>query len=367
MKYRVNDLITLEQALDFSLELAAMGQGLVEPNPCVGSVLVDESNSKLISFGYHKGFGGPHAEVECLKSVGSAEGLTLIVSLEPCSHHGKTPSCADLVIEKEIKKLIYITRDPNPLVSGKGLLKIKQVGIEVVQADKKYFDRNRKLNHKFFYSFENEKSYIHLKWAESADGKMVVKEGSPWITNRESQEHSQFLRAQSQAVLIGKGTLEIDNPSLNVRKEGYEKTLKVIIFDPELENLSTVYDKNICKVRDEKDIIFLCREIPENNDDYSFLKLHKNFEGEWNLNRLVRDLYAVYGFQSVFVEGGAYTISQFIKQNVYNRVSIFRAPHELGSRGNSSVAGFSRDKVKNFISQDDEDMSGDLFEDFFYN
>ncbi len=370
MVYKIGDHISLDQALDFSLEIASKGLGLVEPNPCVGSVLIDEKSNKLISFGHHQKYGGPHAEVNCLESVETAEGLTLIVSLEPCSHYGKTPPCADLVIQKKPKKLIYVTKDPNPLVAGKGLQKIKEAGIEVEQAGSKHYLKNRRINHKFFYSFENKKSYIHLKWAESADGKTAVKEGSPWITNEKSREHAHFLRAQSQAVLIGRGTLEKDDPSLNVRLKDYEKALSVIVFDPSLKSLSRIEAKKVSQVREKKNVIFLCEEIPDDKKDYSFLKLHKNLEGDWNLNRLSRDLYSEFGFQSVFVEGGARTVSEFIKQRAHSRVSVYKSKKKLGSLGEKEVKGFSDYVYESetvCLYSEKIELEEDLLEDFYFN
>ncbi len=352
VRYQVGDKITLEKALDFALELAALGLGHVEPNPCVGSVLLNEETGELVSFGYHQEYGGPHAEVNCLKDIESAEGLTLIVTLEPCSHYGKTLPCADLVVLKKPKKLIYMSKDPNPLVAGKGAFKIREAGIEVEQTENKYFDLNRKLNHKFFYTLEHQRAYVHLKWAESADGKTAVTEGSPWITTAQSQEHSHFLRAQSQAVLIGRGTLEADDPSLNVRKKGYEKALKVVVFDPDLKSLAEARSKKIAQVRPAKDVIFLCKEPPKGRSEFSFLKLHENLDGEWNLNRLTKDLYMDYGIQSIFVEGGANTISQFLMQKVYNRASVYRSPKSLGDRGKLSIQEIVKDKAESFFAKD---------------
>lgn len=372
MNYKIGDKISLDQALKFSLELASKGLGFVEPNPCVGSVLIDENTdgelNALVSFGYHQKYGGPHAEVNCLKNIKTAKGLTLIVTLEPCFHQGKTPPCADLVIDKKPKKLIYITKDPNPLVAGKGLIKIKEAGIEVVAATGiEYALENKRLNHKFFYSFENKKSYIHLKWAESADGKTAVKEGSPWITGEKSREHSHFLRAQSQAVLIGRGTLEADDPSLNVRKKGYERLLKVIVFDPDLKTFENIESKNIFKIRSSSDIIFLCQKIPENKKGCSFLELKRNSSGEWDLNQLAEDLYKDFGFQAVFVEGGAYTISQFIKQDAYNRASIYKGPDDLGQRGVSPVISFSKEKKESAFSILEDTLLIDILVDLFFD
>ncbi len=376
---QVGDHMSLDEGLKLSLQLAAQGMGLVEPNPSVGSVLLNEKTNKLISFGYHQKYGEAHAEVNCLKNINSAKGLTLIVTLQPCSHYGKTPPCVDLILEKKPEKLIYIAKDPNPLVSRKSLLKIKEAGVQVVQADNKYFKLNRILNHKFFYTFENKKTYIHLKWAESADKKTAVKEGSPWITSLQSQEHSHYLRAQSQAVLIGRRTLELDDPSLNVRKKGYEKPLKVIIFDPNLKSLLNIKNKKILSVRNKKDIIFLCKKSPPKTFEYSFLKLHMNLKGDWDLQRLSKDFYKEYDFQSVFVEGGAFTISQFIKQKVFNRISVYKSQKELKKRGRLSIkhpeggknfTQINTDFLKNnlnFMPYTSNSTHGDEFIDKFFN
>jgi diaminohydroxyphosphoribosylaminopyrimidine deaminase/5-amino-6-(5-phosphoribosylamino)uracil reductase len=184
----------------------------------------------------------------------------------------------------------------------------------------------------------NEKAYVHLKWAESLDGKTIVLEGDSWITGKESRDYVHYLRAQSQAVLIGRGTLEKDDPSLNVRKVDYEKLLKVIIFDPDLRSFKNIENKNIYKIREPKNIIYLCKESPRDTKGLSFLELKKS-KGleEWDLEQLTKDLYKEFGIQSVFVEGGAKTISALIEQTVFNRISKFTAPHKIGKNGEGEI------------------------------
>lgn len=314
--------ITVVEALDLALRLSEKGRGRVEPNPCVGAVLFNEKTNKLVSWGYHEFYGGPHAEVNCFKDIGDASGLSMVVTLEPCSHFGKTPPCADLVVEKKISKLIYIEKDPNPQVSGKGLEKIRNAGIEVVQADDDYIKRHKIINDRFLYSFINKKSYVHLKWAQSSNGKLGIKNQNIQITSRESQDDAHFLRAQNQMIIVGVDTIIQDDPKLNVRIEGFEKDLMVAVIDPELKLIDQLRDKNISKVRN-KGNIFLVTD--KDTDNENVIKLPKLSSGFLDLNELSIIAYKEYGVQSLYVEGGARTLKSFIEQEVFNRVSIYES------------------------------------------
>ena len=338
----VGDSITLEQALELALKISKQGLGKVEPNPCVGCVVIDEKNNKLISYGHHTKFGEAHAEVEALKNLDSKTNfkeLTIIVTLEPCSHFGKTPPCAELVKSKGFKKLVYVDQDPNPKVAGRGLALLKEAGVEVVKAPEKYSKANHITNDKFFHSLNNKETFFHLKWAETKDGKTSLNGDSKWITNEESRAYSHFLRAQSDAVLVGRETLIRDNPSLNIRFKGYEKENKVIVFDPKLKSLNEVQNVNIAKVRDHKNIIFLCDEDHQEFSNFSFLKLKKNSGGEYCLKTLAKDLFEKFKLQSVFVEGGAKTLGAFLEQGVYQRVSVFKGQKVFGEEGVSPFDG----------------------------
>jgi len=336
MKYTVGDSITPEQALDFALHLAEKGLGHVEPNPCVGCVVINEESQKLIAYGHHEKFGGPHAEVNALKNLESGDGLTLIVTLEPCAHYGKTPPCAELVASKKFRKVIYIDRDPNPKVSGKGLEVVKASGAAMAQAPVEFSKKNRMLNSKFFHAFEKEETFFHLKWAQSLDGKTSLNGQSKWITGEKARLYGHFLRAQSDAVLIGRETLEQDDPSLNIRLEGFDKPNKVIVFDPHLKSVKDLKQKKIFKIRPQKSVVYLC-ESPIESLDVDFVKLHKGKNGEYCLKRLAQDLFAQQKFQSVFVEGGASTLGAFLKQNVFGRLSVFTAPLILGAQASSPM------------------------------
>jgi len=343
--------ITKDKALELCLDLAALGLGLAEPNPCVGAVLIKESTNKdigsvetgdeeceLVSWGYHQKYGSHHAEVNCLKDIKSAKGLTLIVSLEPCSHFGKTPPCADLVVEKAVSKLIYIKEDPNPLVSGKGLDKIKSAGIEVVKADEVYQLKHDRLNAKFLCAFNEKRSYVHLKWAESKDHKLSISGQRSTITGSEAQLDSHFLRAQSQMVVVGLNTVLLDDPKLDVRLKGYEKKLCVAVIDPELKLLeidpetkkTKLETLNIQKLRGKAEVFLIS---PLTSDSLNVLAVPNLKDGKQiDLSLLVKKTYKDLKIQSLFVEGGANTLKSFIDQGIYDRVSVYKSNEVLSRR-----------------------------------
>ena len=353
---KVGQKITTNEAIQIALDLSKKGQGRVEPNPCVGAVLFNEKTNELASWGHHEFFGGPHAEVNCLKNKSSAEGLTMVVTLEPCSHTGKTPPCAKLLIEKKLSKLVYISEDPNPRVIGSGLKMLKHSGVQVEKAPDKFNQLNRRINAKFFHAFENEKSFVHLKWAQSLDGKMSFKSEKKWITSEASREHSQFLRAQSQMVIVGKQTVLSDDPSLNIRlKVGLNVRLKiglkeepssnsnsdlnlefkknkVGVIDPDLEIENSLEGKNLLKVRDQKDIFFIASK---KSSRFETIVLPKNSKGDLDLTELPKILFKNFKIQSVFVEGGAKTLGLFLEQKIYDQLSVYVAPVFFGGQETS--------------------------------
>lgn len=367
MSFKIGDQITIEEALGFSLELAGLGLGHVEPNPCVGCVVINEETEELVSFGHHQKFGGPHAEVNALKDLESGEGLTLIVTLEPCSHHGKTPPCAELVASMKFKRVICIDEDPNPKVSGKGFEIVEASGAEVLKAPEDFSVVNRQLNSKFFYAFENQKTFFHLKWAQSLDGKTSLNGESKWITGEESRAYGHFLRAQSDAVLIGRETLERDDPSLNIRIEGFDKENKVIIFDPSLKSLQSLKEKNVFKLRPVKSVIYLCDE-PIESEYADFVQLKKKDDGDYCLDSLAKDLYSQHKFQSVFVEGGAKTLGAFLEQEAFGRVSVFTATKFLGAQASAPTDSLDFSEMAQSIEFQASDvltLGDDVFVDLY--
>lgn len=212
------------------LQLAANGLGRTRPNPLVGCVVVD-GNGHIVSEGYHQEYGGWHAERNALmraelggwSSEGGARSseLTLYVNLEPCSHHGLTPPCADLIVERGIRRVVCCNDDPNPLVAGRGFAKLQKAGIEVVRHVLE--DEGRHLNRRFFTFIEKQRPYIILKWAQSADGFLAPDLKPPrsnlkyWLSTPAQNRLNHRWRTEEAAILVGSETYLLDRPSLNAR------------------------------------------------------------------------------------------------------------------------------------------------------
>ena len=203
-----------EKYMRIALDLAAKGIGTVNPNPMVGAVIV--KHDKVIGQGYHSVYGGPHAEIEALKNCSDATGATLYVTLEPCCHHGKTPPCTDAIIKSKISKVVIGCKDPNTLVSGKGIEILKNHGIEVETG---VLEKEcRDINEVFFYYIKNKKPYVVMKYAMSADGKIATSAGeSKWITGDMAREHTHKTRHALSAIMVGIGTVLADDPLLTCR------------------------------------------------------------------------------------------------------------------------------------------------------
>ena len=210
--------LTLDERLMWrAIDLAAKGQGRVEPNPMVGCVL--ERDGQILGEGYHKVFGGPHAEIEAIASVTSslsAKDSTAYVSLEPCCHYGKTPPCTESLIEAGVKRVVLAMEDPFPKVSGGGAKQLREAGIEVVTNVLRA--EAVKLNAPYLKRVQTGKPWVIAKWAMTADGKIATYNGdSQWITNESSRLDVHQTRARVDGILTGMGTVRADNPSLNAR------------------------------------------------------------------------------------------------------------------------------------------------------
>lgn len=211
-------------------ELARRGAGAVSPNPLVGAVLVH--NNQIIAEGWHEKWGGPHAEVNCFSAVPHADeklvaASVLYCNLEPCAHHGKTPPCADLVVKKGIKKLVVANTDPNPLVSGRGTERIRQAGIEVKTGVLEH--EGRFLNRAFFTSIQEQRPYVILKWAQSADGFLGKSGERTAISGPAALRLAHRWRSESDAILAGAVTAATDNPSLDTRFWFGKNPLRVLL------------------------------------------------------------------------------------------------------------------------------------------
>jgi diaminohydroxyphosphoribosylaminopyrimidine deaminase/5-amino-6-(5-phosphoribosylamino)uracil reductase len=302
-----------------ALELAALGRGLVSPNPMVGCVIVHDG--KIIGEGWHRKYGEGHAEVNAVNSIEDDSLLseaTCYVTLEPCAHHGKTPPCADLLISKKVKRVVIAAVDSNPLVGGQGIERMSAAGIEVETGCLE--QEALALNVRFFTLIEKKRPYIILKWAETADG--FVARGnfdSKWISNEYSRSLVHQLRAEEDAILVGKNTALYDNPSLNVRSWVGNNPLRILID----RNLSlgtdlSLYDQSI------PTLIYNCQK----NEQQRQLEYVKLEEGDF-IKSLVKDL-GQRKVQSLIVEGGATIINAFIDAGLWDEARVFSSETIFG-------------------------------------
>jgi diaminohydroxyphosphoribosylaminopyrimidine deaminase/5-amino-6-(5-phosphoribosylamino)uracil reductase len=316
------------------IKLAKKAKGYVSPNPLVGCVVM--KGSDIIGIGYHEVYGGPHAEVnaiELAKRKGyNLKGATLYTNLEPCSHQGKTPPCADLIIQEKIKKVVIGMQDPYEKVNGSGIEKMRQAGI-TVQAG--VLEEECKELNKFFIKYVTKKlPYVTLKIAQSLDGKIALSnKESRWITGERSRKMVHRMRSHYDAVLIGTNTARLDNPSLTVRDVKGRNPFRLIL-DPDLKLPKTL---NVFTDR-HKDKTYII--AAEGNEDkvklpdikHIFIKL-KN--GLIDMNALMKKLYKM-EIASVMVEGGGEVYSELIKLDILDDMFFFIAPKIIGK----GVSGF---------------------------
>lgn len=342
-----------EKYMKLALELAKKGEGAVNPNPLVGAVVVKDN--KIIGQGYHKYFGGPHAEVYALNEAGeNAEGADIYVTLEPCSHYGKTPPCAEKIIKHKIKRCFIALKDPNPLVTGNGIKLLQENGIEVVVG---ILEKEAKeINRVFLKYITEEMPYIHVKSAITLDGKIATKTGdSKWITNEISREKVHYLRNKYMGILVGINTVIKDNPNLNVRIKNIENHRNPyrIIIDPKLriDVKSNVIKNN----SDEKTIIVTSiknkeikeKYIKELNKEY-FIKFIFLKEDSFSFKNIFKEIYN-FGIDSVLIEGGSYVISKLFREEreLIDEGSIFIAPKIVGDNDAVSfISGFDTVTIK---------------------
>ena len=347
-----------EKYMRMAIELAKRGTGAVNPNPMVGAIVV--KNGKVIGEGYHKFFGGPHAEVYALEDAGKeAEGAAIYVTLEPCSHYGKTPPCAKKIIDMGIKKCFIGSSDPNPKVAGKGVAMLKKAGIEVVENVLK--EECDEINQVFFKYIKTRIPYLFIKCGITLDGKIALSNGiSKWITNSIAREKVQFYRNKFMGIMVGINTVLTDNPSLTARVENGVNPFRIIV-DPHLK-----IDEN-CKVvknnEDEKTVIITSQknlfvEDTENTEiQIKQKKLCKEnkvkfifIDGEkFSFKKMLEEIGKT-GIDSVLLEGGEALISLAFGENVIDGGEIFIANKILGdSSAKPFISGFVREKMEKAV------------------
>jgi len=308
-----------KQYMQRCLDLARMGEGLVAPNPMVGSVIVYKG--KIIGEGYHHQWGGPHAEVNALASVKNKDLLkdsTMYVNLEPCSHQGKTPPCADLILNKEIREVVIGTVDPNSLVAGKGIEKLKRGGCKITTGILE--DECRWLNRRFFTYHQEKRPYIILKWAQTIDGFVDTERdseefGKPtWITNEMARIAVHRQRASEQAILIGSNTAVKDNPSLTLRDWYGHQPLRIVIDRKNIVNSSTHLFDGTCPT-----LVLTYSQSIKPSVHTNLLVLH---EGDDPIKLMFNELYQR-GIQSLIVEGGPGLQQVFIDSQLWDEANVF--------------------------------------------
>lgn len=326
-----------------ALELAALGEGAVNPNPLVGAVVV--KNNKVIGEGYHKKYGGPHAEVFALEMAGEeARGADIYVTLEPCSHYGKTPPCAKKIIEMGIKRCIIASLDPNPLVSGRGIKMLQEAGIEVITG---VMDKEAKELNRVFMKYISEKtSYLFLKCGITLDGKIATKTGnSKWITNELAREKVQKLRNKYMGIMVGINTVIKDDPSLTARIENGRDPYRIVI-DP---NLDISLESKFVNFQDGKSIV-ITSENNREKEKVSELEERKvklvYLEGtDFKISDILKKTGEL-GIDGILLEGGSYLISKAFEEKAIDGGEIFIAPKILGDeKAISFVKGFSVENI----------------------
>ena len=309
------------------LQLAQNGNAFTKPNPSVGAVIV--SNNSIIGEGFTAPFGGPHAEVNAIASVGdkdSLKGATMYVTLEPCSHFGKTPPCANAIVQSGIQRVVIGCLDVNPEVRGNGIQILKEADIEVeVGVLQSQCDA---LHKSFFVQQGLQRPYIILKWAQTKNGFMAPAEQDDrnpfWISNQYSKQLVHKWRAQEQAILVGANTVLKDNPTLNTR-DWYGQSPIRIVLDA---RLSTPLDSNV--FNDQQKTIFIINASTEvfNSEDWK-VTLFERINYSKDVAKQVCQVLSKYNIQSVIIEGGARTLETFIKSKLWDEARVFEGEHDI--------------------------------------
>jgi diaminohydroxyphosphoribosylaminopyrimidine deaminase / 5-amino-6-(5-phosphoribosylamino)uracil reductase len=329
-----------EKYMRLALDLARKGEGFVEPNPLVGAVIV--RHNKIIGRGYHQHFGGPHAEINAINSVKNYEhlkGATLYLTLEPCTYFGKTPPCVPAIIQVGIKKMVIASRDPNPLVNGKGIRLLKQHGISVTEGI--MGDEAKNINKPFFKLHRKGLPYVVAKWAMSLDGKLATKTGdSKWITSEKSRLYARGIRAKMNGVMVGIGTVLKDNPTLlpqintnNVILSKAKNPARIILDSqarlPLTSNLVRTLDKGavylmVSSSAPAKNVRLLEQKgvrvfrVPAHNGQLNFMAILKTL--------------AKNGVNKLMIEGGGEVLGTAFDYKTVDEVYAFIAPKIVGGR-----------------------------------
>ncbi|MCK5002367.1 MAG: bifunctional diaminohydroxyphosphoribosylaminopyrimidine deaminase/5-amino-6-(5-phosphoribosylamino)uracil reductase RibD [Gammaproteobacteria bacterium] len=333
-----------------AIRLAQKGLYSTDPNPRVGCVLVKDN--KIVGEGWHQKAGEPHAEVLALRQAGNeAKAATAYVTLEPCSHTGKTPPCAEALVEADVSRVVVAMQDPNPLVAGQGLKRLQDSGITVESGLMEA--QARALNPGFIKRMETGLPYVRVKMAMSLDGRTAMASGeSQWITGDAARRDVQLLRARSSAVLTGIGTVLSDDPSMNVRLTAEEldvdevrQPLQVVLDSalrfPAKAKIAEVNGDVVIMTTSKNDVANAVQV--EEKDGHVDLKAALKFLAEKEINE-------------IHVEAGAILSGAFLQQQLVDEIVVYMAPHIMGdeARGLFALPGLS--EMKDRISLDIQDV-----------
>lgn len=328
--FDANDIHMMQNAL----ALAWQGRFSTSPNPRVGCVIAH--GSQIVGQGFHVRAGEPHAEVHALRQAGAmAQRATAYVTLEPCSHYGRTPPCAKALIESGVSRVVAAMTDPNPLVAGKGLAMLEAAGIRTQSGLLE--QEARELNRGFLSRIERGRPFVRLKCAASLDGKTALSDGqSQWITGEEARADVQILRAESCAVITGVGTVRADNPQLNVRRFPTLRQPARVILDSRLQ---TPLDSKLIQDSGSPTLIATLSNNETllqkytNHTHVQILRPSEN-NGRIDLHHLLA-LLAEQGYGEVMVEAGATLAGAFLEADLVDEIVLYQAPKILGNQARS--------------------------------
>ena len=313
-----------EHYIGRALALAERGRFSVSPNPMVGCVIVRDG--EVIAEGWHERAGEPHAEIHALRNCGDARGATIYVTLEPCSHHGRTPPCADAVIAAGVSRVVIAMSDPNELVNGGGIAALRAAGIDVTTGVLE--SEARRQNEKFAWSIAQKLPFVLVKAGMTLDGKLAtVARDSQWITSETARERSLALREEFDAILVGSGTIQADNPRLT-RRLGLATTpwTRVVLDgDGDVPPHAQMFGDG------GRTIVFTSKPS-RITGDVEVVPI----DGRADLARVFGELHAR-GIRSVIVEGGSVVHSEVIRQGLWQKMVLFVAPMVVGGADAPSI------------------------------
>ena len=349
--------------MELAIRMAERSVGLTAPNPPVGVVIVKDG--QILSRGWTQLGGSPHAEMHAISQVRNKsllKGSTMYSTLEPCSHRGKNPPCIDSIIKYKFKDVFISQKDKNPLVNGEGIKKLRNNGIRVIQNN--FNDYINNFNNIFFHSINKNKPHVCLKIASTADGKIATKtKDSKWITGERSRMIGHHLRSKNDCILVGRGTVEKDNPLLDCRLSGLDHASPdIFILDT---NLNLSLNNKIFKLKNRTISIF------HNCSDFNIKKYKnitlirlKNNSDMLDIRKVIK-LISVKGYHRILVEGGSQISTSLLENNLIDKIYWFRASKIMGNEGIGAISNLNIQKmnlVKNFKLESSARVEDDIMD-----